>query len=61
MKGRIMMDSHEKGRVLMNSKNKLLIFLGAYLTVGVAFLCFCKRFMSFGGCCCCGSGAKKDE
>lgn len=56
------MDSHEKGRVLMNSKNKLLIFLGAYLTVCVAFMCFCKRFMNFSGCCCCcGSGTKKED
>lgn len=54
------MDSHVKGRVLMNSNNKLLVFLGAYLTVGVAFLCFCKRFMNF-GCSCCGSGTKKED
>jgi hypothetical protein len=60
MKGRITMDSHQKGRVLMNSKNKLLIFLGAYLTACVAFMCFCKRFVNFSGCCC-GSGAKKEE
>lgn len=45
------MDSHEKGRILMNSKNKLLIFLGAYLAVGTAFLCFCARFVNFKGCC----------
>ena len=51
------MDTHEKGRILMNAKNKPLIFLGAYLAVGAAFLCFCKRFMNIGGCCC---GTKKE-
>jgi len=53
------MDSHKKGRILMNSKNKLLIGLGAYLAVCTAFLCFCRRFVDFHGCC--GSGAKKEK
>jgi len=44
------MNSHDKGRIIMKSKNKLLIFLGAYLSVGVLFLAFCKRFVT-GGCC----------
>lgn len=45
------MDSHEKGRIIMKSKNKWLIFLGAYLSVGVLFLAFCKRFVTGGFCC----------
>ncbi|HVI43209.1 MAG TPA: hypothetical protein VM577_21585 [Anaerovoracaceae bacterium] len=53
------MKSQDKGRIIMKSKNKLLIFLGAYLTVGVLFLCFCRRFMT---CCkCCGSGTKEEK
>ena len=51
------MDSHDKGRILMNSNNRLLLFLGAYLAVGAAFLCFCTRFMNF-KCCC---GTKKEK
>lgn len=50
--------SHDKGRILMKSKNKPLIFLGTYLSVGVLFLCFCKRFMTCGGCC--GAGKKEE-
>lgn len=52
--------SQDKGRIIMKSKNKLLIFLGAYVSVGVLFLCFCKRFMT---CCsngCCGFGKKEE-
>ena len=54
------MKSQDKGRIIMKSKNKLLIFLGAYLTAGVLFLCFCKRFMT---CCssCCGSETKEEK
>lgn len=53
------MNSHDKGRIIMNSNNKLLIFLGAYLAVGTVFLCFCRRFMNFK--CCCGSGSGKEK
>lgn len=53
------MDSHDKGRILMKSKNKLLIFLGAYVAVGAAFLCFCKRFVDFSSCF--GSGSKQEK
>lgn len=52
--------SQDKGRIIMKSNNKLLIFLGAYVSVGVLFLCFCKRFVT---CCsngCCGSGKKEE-
>ncbi|MDD3169344.1 MAG: hypothetical protein PHC91_07790 [Eubacteriales bacterium] len=45
------MDSHDKGRTIMQSNNKLLVFLGAYLSVGILFLAFCKRFMTGGSCC----------
>ncbi|HHU18308.1 MAG TPA: hypothetical protein GXZ70_08930 [Clostridiales bacterium] len=37
------MSVHEKGRVTMNANNKLLFFLGAFLSFGLMFLCVLRK------------------
>lgn len=37
------MNAHEKGRITMNANNKLLFFLGAFLSVGLMFLCIVRK------------------
>ncbi len=53
-----MIMSQDKGRILMRSKNTLLIFLGGFITAGVLLLCLCKKIMDCcSGCC---SGEKEE-
>lgn len=43
------MNVHEKGRVTMNANNKLLFFLGAFISVGVMVTCILRK--ALGGNC----------
>ena len=45
------MNSHEKGRVTMNANNKLLFILGAFLSMGVMFLCLFRKALNCIGSC----------
>lgn len=48
--------SQEKGRILMRSKNTLLIFLGGFLTAGALLLYLTNKLMNCVGC----SGASEE-
>ena len=43
------MNIHEKGRVTMNANNKLLFFLGVFVSVGVIITCLLRKV--FDGSC----------
>ena len=48
--------SQNKGRILMKSKNTLLIFLGGFITAGVLLMCLCQKITD-----CCSGGCSTER